>query len=62
MKKRKYIVPACIVLEMEAQELMVALSQGEIGSDTGAEPKEGDSNQDFDAVGGWGNGYNVWDE
>lgn len=62
MKKRKYIVPACIVLEMEAQEELMALSQGEIGSDTGAEPDKGDSSYDFDAVGGWGKDYDVWDE
>ncbi len=62
MKRQKYITPACIVVEMETEELL-ALSQGELGEDTGAEPGKGNSDYDFDAVGGNpGGGYDVWDD
>ncbi len=61
MKRQKYITPACIVVEMETEELL-ALSQGELGEDTGAKPVEGDGEVDMDAVGGGQGGYNVWDD
>jgi hypothetical protein len=61
MKKRKYIVPACIVLDME-EEGMLAVSQEKSDGSIGGDAKSGDPDQDLDAVGGWGNGYNVWDE
>ena len=61
MKKLKYITPACIVVEMETEELL-ALSQGTPGEGPiGGTPGEGDSDVDMDAVGGQG-GYDVWDD
>lgn len=61
MKKRKYIVPACIVLDMEEEE-MLALSQDNSDGSIGGDIKPGDPDQDLESIGGWGSGYNVWDE
>lgn len=62
MKKLKYITPACIVVEMETEELL-ALSQGDPGGpEVGQKPGVGDDNVDMDAVGGNPGGYDVWDD
>ncbi|MDE7377597.1 MAG: hypothetical protein K2N13_01380 [Paraprevotella sp.] len=66
MNKQKYIRPACVVVEMESEDLFLtgsgSGSLGEIGGDFGEKPGEGEYGE-ADAVGGNpGGGYDVWDD
>lgn len=61
MKKQQYISPACVVVEMEVETELLALSQGTIGGEIGSTPKP-DDGSGLDAVGGNKGHYDVWED
>ena len=58
--KKQYISPACVVVEMEMETELLAMSQTS-GTDIGQRPDQGNSGY-MDAVGGNKGHYDVWED
>lgn len=60
MKKQQYISPACVVVEMEMETELLAMSQTN-GTDIGQRPGQGGSGG-MDAAGDNKGHYDIWED